>query len=343
MHPKPLRRNAVGCLGCGVCAFGCQKDAKLAMHVSYLPRAAAAGARIWSDARVETIDVRAGRVVGIEGRFRGRWGRHPRFRVRAPLVAICGGALATPLLLAQTGIRGPGRDAGKHLVLHPATKAIGVFDEDLVPWEGIPQSMYIDDLADDGILFEGASVPPDFGSIGVPLFGRDHQEMMSRYRNLGIFGLMISDSSEGRVVDLGGRPLPIYSVGRADAQKALRGLALLAEMFFEAGAKEVLAPIAGFERIRTRDDLARLRGEAPRIHPNRVEFLGFHPTGTCRMGADPARSVVDAWLETHEVRGLFVVDGSVFPSSPGVNPQETIMALATRTAERIASRRGRYV
>lgn len=343
LHPKPLRRNATGCLGCGVCAFGCQKDAKTAMHVSYLPRAAAAGARIYSDARVDRLAVRGGRVSGVEGRFRGRWGRHTRFRVRAPIVALCGGALASPTFLRANGIRGEGGDAGKHLVLHPATKAVGVFDENLVPWEGIPQSMYIDDLQDQGILFEGASVPPDFGSIGVPLFGDAHAEMMSRYGNLGIFGLMVSDSSEGRVVSAFGRPLPLYTVGGADARKALRGLALLADMFFEAGAKEVLAPIAGLERLRSRDDVARLREAAPRIHPNRIEFIAFHPTGTCRMGADPKRSVVDGWLECHELGGLFVVDGSVFPSSPGVNPQETIMGLATRTADRLVDRRSQYV
>ena len=343
MHPKPLRRNAKTCLGCGVCAFGCQKDAKTAMHVSYLPRAAAAGARIYSDAHVEEIVVVGGRAAGVSGRFRGRWGRRPPFRVSAPIVALCGGALASPDFLRANGIRGKGGDVGRHLVLHPATKAVGVFDEDLVPWEGIPQSMYIDDLQHEGILFEGASVPPEMGSLGVPLLGREHQEMMSRYSNLGIFGFMVSDSSEGRVASIAGRPVPFYTVGRADAQKALRGLALLAEMFFEGGAKEVLVPIAGRERIRGRDDVARLRAESDRIHANRIEFIAFHPTGTCRMGADPSRSVVDAWLECHELPGLFVVDGSVFPSSPGVNPQETIMGLATRTADRIAASRSRYV
>ncbi len=343
LHPRPIRRNAKGCLGCGVCAFGCQKDAKMAMHVSYLPRAAASGARIFSDARVEKVVVRGGRAAGVEGRFRGRHGRRVRFRVRAPVVAVCGGALASPTFLRANGIRGRGGDVGLHLAVHPATKAIGVFDEDLVPWEGIPQSMYIDDLQDEGILFEGASVPPDFGSMGIPLVGAEHREMMDRYRSLGIFGLMVSDASEGRVASGFGKPVPFYSVGRADAAKALRGIALLAEMFFEGGAREVLAPVTGFERLRTRDDVARLRRESDRIHPNRIEFIAFHPTGTCRMGSDPARSVVGPWLECHELAGLFVVDGAVFPSSPGVNPQETIMGLATRTADWLGANRARYV
>lgn len=70
---------------------------------------------------------------------------------------------------------------------------------------------------------------------------------------------------------------------------------------------------------------------------------GFHPMGTCRMGSDPAASVVGPYGEAHDVRGLFVADASVFPSCVGVNPQVTIMAFATRTARHILENSQRYL
>jgi choline dehydrogenase-like flavoprotein len=70
--------------------------------------------------------------------------------------------------------------------------------------------------------------------------------------------------------------------------------------------------------------------------------MAFHPLGTCRMGNDPRKAVLDLNLESHDIKGLFVPDGSPFPSSLGVNPQVTIMAFATRTADYIASNINRY-
>ncbi len=340
-HPKPLNRNAKGCLGCGVCAFGCPQDAKLAMHVSYLPRAVERGARLYADCRAERLIFEGNRAAGVEATVFDRdRGRVHRLVVRSGLVILAGGALGSAVFLRRNGIRGKGGDAGRHLVLHPATKVIGLFDEDLVPWEGIPQSLYIDDLTAEGIMFEGASMPPEFGSIGVPLFGREHRAVMERYRSTGIFGIMITDASEGSVAARGWRTIPLYSVGKEDAKKTVRAIKVLGEITFAAGAREILTPIHGLGRLRSMDELRAIDETA--VAPDRIEYMAFHPAGTCRMGADPGRSVVGPMLESHQVPRLFVTDASVFPSSPGVNPQETIMALAMRTARHILSHRARY-
>jgi len=100
----------------------------------------------------------------------------------------------------------------------------------------------------------------------------------------------------------------------------------------------VHAPINGFDVIESPDDLARLR--RARLRPWDLDLSAYHPLGTARMGVDPRSSVLDASHQLHDVPNLYVVDGAAVPSSLGVNPQITIMALATRAAEKIAAALG---
>ena len=134
-------------------------------------------------------------------------------------------------------------------------------------------------------------------------------------------------------------PLVFYSLGRQDAVRLQRGMALAAEAFLEAGARTVYTGLARLPTVAGRRELERL-GETA-ICPEELTVVGFHPMGTCRMGRDPARSVVGAYGESHGVRNLFLADASVLPSCAGVNPQITIMALATRTALHLLEQGGR--
>jgi choline dehydrogenase-like flavoprotein len=108
-------------------------------------------------------------------------------------------------------------------------------------------------------------------------------------------------------------------------------------VFFAAGARTVMMPVHGFDELRGEADLARFRAATIRGQRSRP-LSAYHPLGTARLGPDPASSVVDPDHQVHDTPGLYVVDGASVPSSLGVNPQLTIMALATRAAERLAAR-----
>jgi choline dehydrogenase-like flavoprotein len=190
---------------------------------------------------------------------------------------------------------------------------------------GVPQSFYVDEFAADGIMFEGIAGPPAYAAMSLPLSGRRHAEVMARYRQLAQFGLMVSDSSRGRVSNLLGRPLIRYDLTRDDVARFRTGLARLNELFLAAGAREVFLPLPP--------------GRAPedaRTHD--LKLIGFHPLGTARADARADRGVVDGDLKLHGTDGVYVADGSVVPSSLGVNPQLTIMALATRLALKLLER-----
>jgi choline dehydrogenase-like flavoprotein len=337
-----LHRNAPDCDGQGICCFGCPTGAKRSTDVSYVPEALKRGAQLITAARVETIDIVAGRARGVtatlghDGRD-GKEGRRPTLRVKADMVVAACGTLMTPLLLRKSGACLSSGMLGKNLSMHPATKVVALFNDKVDQWKGIPQGYAIEHLAHEGVMFEGGSLPFEVAAVGVPWTGRRFMELMEQYRYLATFGLMIQDNSRGEVRQgIGRSPLVFYSLSSSDVARMQRGIEVLCEVFQAAGAKRVLPFVVGSDEVSTREDLERLKRR--KLRAGDFEVAAFHPLGTCRIGMDPATSCLGPDHEAHDVAGLYVCDGSAVPSSLGVNPQVTIMAMALRAAEIIDSR-----
>jgi len=325
-----LYRAVRGCVGSGVCAFGCPSGAKQHTGATWIPRAWAAGATTYTGARATRILVRDGRVQEVVARTAaGGW-----LRVRCRHAIVSCGALLTPVLLRRVGLGTRSGQLGRNLSVHPASAARAVMDQPVDPWDGVPQSYYVDELAGDGIMLEGVTGPPDQAAMSTPHIGEEHRELMGRLRHTSSFGVMVSDTARGTVRELLGRPHVRYDLHPDDAERFRRGFELLAGIYFAAGAREVHVPLSGVPVLRD-GDLGPLRALAGRVRPRHVNAMAFHPLGTARMGEDPRTSVVDGDLAVHGVRGLHVSDGSVVPSSLGVNPQITIMTLAVRLAHHL--------
>jgi choline dehydrogenase-like flavoprotein len=202
-----------------------------------------------------------------------------------------------------------------------------VFDEPVRMWDGVPQSYYVDALADEGIMLEGIAGPPDHLAFSTPRGGDEHRELMLAAERTSMFGVMVSDESRGRVRSVLGRPQVRYDLVDRDVARFKRGIEALTDIYWAAGARQVVVPIAGVPTLHDGDSQPLRRNP---IAARDLYLMGFHPLGTARAGADPRHAVVDGDLRVHDVEGLHVADGSVVPSSLGVNPQITIMALATR-------------
>ncbi len=338
---ETIPRNAAGCRGTGMCALGCPRDAKQAMHVSYVPRALRAGARLHVRARADRLLIEAGRAVGVladrldaNGRAAGA-----HLWVLAERVVVAAGALLTPVLLKRSGVVRRGGPVGRHLCVHPASRILAVFDEPVRAWEGVPQSYQVDEFAAEGILLQGMAVPPSFHAVTVPGFGWAHKQRMAAYAHCAAFGVLISDTSTGRVFAAGRRPLVWYWMNRDDVRRLLRGIALVARIFFAAGAREVYPGVRQQPLLRSLQEAEAL--EHVPLRAGDLEVMAFHPMATARMGRDPARCAVAPSGAVYGVPGLYVADASVLPTSTRVNPQITIMALATRIAAGIAAARGR--
>ncbi len=337
----PLRRNVSdACKGSGLCCFGCPEDGKQPMHLSYIPRADAAGARIYTRVKVTGVEIESGLAVGVIGHAAAgitrRAAQSLAVRVRARAVVIACGAVYTPALLLANRLANESGEVGKNLTIHPASRVAALFDEAIDGWRGVPQGYMVDEYKDEGIMLEGAQGPPDLIGPGLPFVGPAFKQLVSDLSRVAIFGVMVSDTSRGRVWNVAGRPVMTYQLNRFDTERMRKGIGVLARIYFAAGATRVMPSVYRFTELERPSDVETL--ERSSIRASDVELMAFHPLGTCRMGADPRRSVVDSELRAHDVRDLWIVDGSVFPTSLGVNPQETIMAFALRAADRLTDR-----
>jgi choline dehydrogenase-like flavoprotein len=315
----PMRRNAPGCGGCCQCAVGCPRNAKNGVHLSVLPDACAAGARIVTRARVERLLVERGRAAGVLA-------RRPDssvFEVLSPLVVVAAGATETPPLLRRSGLGGH-PELGRNLAVHPAVSVAGRFTEPVVAWSGVMQSVGIEELHAGGILIEATAAPPGMGTFALPGVGRVLREEIAAAAHLATLGAMVADRPSGRVY---GRRRAVlgYRLAEDDAGKLVRAIGAMGRVLFAAGAVEVLTGLTAHPRARTMAELdALLAG----VRASSLHVSAFHPSGTARMGANPVTAPVDpaGWLRG--VGGVLVADASVLPSCPEVNPQLTVMAAA---------------
>jgi choline dehydrogenase-like flavoprotein len=337
-HPlKPMRRNTRNCHGCGRCNFGCPEDAKMSVDRTYLRRALAAGARIYSDLDVERITTRGARAAGVAGRVRNGPTRAPgsRFEIHAKRVVLAAGAYCTPLLLERSGVGRQSGQVGRNLTLHPAFRMMARFDERIEGWKGSLQSAYSDAYDSEGINLNSLFVPPGVLSGTMPGVANDQAARAQLIPHLAVFGGMIHDDAGGLVRNVLGQRVMTYRMSARDSATVSRVLSVTAETFFAAGAREVYLPVLGFAPC----DADRFRSlDLDRLPRRRLECSSQHPLGTARMGVSPEHSVVDPDGACWELAELFVADGSVVPTSLGVNPQETIMAMATRIAWKLRER-----
>ena len=333
----PIRRNIRACHGHGTCGFGCPVDAKQAMHVSYLPRAVAAGAEIVAHARAREILLEGGRAVGVVAELRDptTGGRRGELRVRARATVLAAGAVFTPALLLRQKLARSSGQLGRNLVIHPGAGTSALFDEDLSAWKGTMQSWFVDEHLSDGVLLEATFPPPGLGySAGsLPGWGRD-KELFRLYPRVASMGSICSDAGNGRVHPMGGGALIRYALSERDAARVVEGIARSAELFFAAGATTVYPMLPGLEAISSPKEVERIR--SGRWKRSELHVSAYHPMGTARMGGHPSDSVVDPWGKVWDVPGLWVLDASILPSSTHVNPQITIMAMAARGAARLA-------
>ena len=355
---EPNRRNTKDCCGCARCNFGCPHGAKLSVDITYLPRAVAAGARIISGCLVEKVLLHGEQAIGVSGQVIGAPGeprpRKRRFVVRARRVVLASGAWHTPQILWSSGL-GDGLPAlGHNLTLHPSFRVMARFDEPVEGWRGALQSAHSKAFEHERVTLMSVFVPLGVLLATLPGVGAEHARHAELAPHLAVFGGMVHDDAGGRVHPkssllgflgrLGGRePFVTYAMSRRDRHAVSRLLRVLAETYLAAGAREIFLPIlGGAARLGVStgpyggldaDGIAKLDFDT--IPAQRFECASQHPLGTSRMGTLRDNAVVDERGRVFGLRELYIVDGGVLPTSLGVNPQLSVMAMATRLAWRL--------
>ena len=216
-------RAQVHCVGCNVCTWGCPTGAKQSTLVSYLPRAVAFGAMVWSECRVDRVAMRGKRAVGVSGRTLDADGRERTFSVGAKQVVVACGAIHTPALLQRSGIRTPSGQLGRNLVLHPGAPVVALFDERIDGWKGAHQAFQVRQFERDGIVLAAVNFPPSLVARTLPLNGPALGEAMSAYNHMVTAGVLVEDTASGRVRAMGrDQVLATYRLDDRDAERVVR-------------------------------------------------------------------------------------------------------------------------
>jgi len=342
-HVETMPRNVIACEQgriCGYCGYGCSLGAKQSTTKTWLADAQTHGAKFLVATRAERVRVERGVAVGVDARTKKGW----RVVVKCKQVVVACGAIHTPALLLRSGL--DNRHIGRHLHLHPVSNVCGIFDEEIRPWEGTLQAIYSDQhrliTANYGVKYETTALQPVIAMAVMPWREpRDYRARMEQLRRTTAIGVLLRDRGEGRVkTDREGHPVTSYSLSDYDRRHMQHGFRGAAQILEAAGARRIYSPHAklcsyepggrGSLETFVRDMDEAGWGNA------QLALFSFHIMGTARMGDSANSSATNPQGETWEVKNLFVMDGSSFPSASGVNPMISIEALAHRNASVLA-------
>lgn len=332
-----MARSAPGCQGCGVCQYGCPTGGKSSVDRTFLVEALATGnVAVYADCRMIDAVTESGRVVAVDGHTLDPESQAVRGKVRveADTFILAGGPVGSPVFLLSNRLA-DSEHCGSHLVVHPTTPGLARFPFEIRPWHGVTQGYYVD-CWEKGYLLQTYTVTPDQYFALLPTSpGEDTMRYMANLRYLGSAGTLVHDEdSEGRIqVSPVGADIS-YHLGEGDKRRLIEGLRMVGRVFFAAGAEEFLPARIGGGAVRSVDDIdAALPLDLPAHH---LVTYASHPMGTCRMGGSAGSSVVDPRGRVWGWDNLHVADASIFPSSLGVNPQVTTMAMGLLVGDCVA-------
>ena len=333
-------RGRRACVQRSTCRAGCNEGAKASVDRTHWPEAIERGAQLITGADVTRVLVNSSGLAcgalyldeqGVEQ------------RIDAELVILASHAIGTPRLLLNStcgafpdGLANSSGVVGRNLMMHPLCRVIGFFDEPMQSWQGHwGQSLYSMEFGEtraEHDFVRGAkwNLSPGGGPLNAALYPVDearswgvalHQRIERWLGRAAIWGITAEDLPEAhnrveldrsRREDNGSHSARLHYKVSQNSKRMLEFMAERAvESFREAGAVDTTAR-------------------------SLVTENGWHALGTCRTGVDPATSVVDPWLRSHDVANLFIADGSVFVTSSSVNPGATIAALAQNAIARFA-------
>jgi choline dehydrogenase-like flavoprotein len=169
-----------------------------------------------------------------------------------------------------------------------------------------------------------------------PVVGDRLEEQMKLAPYITTGGVLVDDSHAGfvKAAPLGWDRVR-YDISDHDQERFIRGVQLMAELYFAAGARKVYTPFATHPTLDHPAQIPSLATARP--HVQDTEYFTAHLMGTCRMSARAEQGVVSPRGEVWDAPGLYIADASVMPGTIGVNPQVTIMALARLIGEALVS------
>ncbi len=331
------QRNTSHCIGCGSCIQTCPIGAKNSMDRTFLPMAHENGAGIYSDFAVQKLDLKNGRAHRAIGHILDEF-RHKKgdFEVTADIFIVAGGAVQTPVILQRSGFSDSAGQLGKNFIIHPLLLIQAQYERRLESYRGVPQSVFSRQFSnysqgnEEGHLlfygdFEGYMVT----SMYLTGFGKEYSEHLKYLPNTSQAQILVNDTGTGHVDSNDDDYNFHYEVTEKDRETLARGCRIMGEIYFEEGAIRVMV---GDTVYRNMNELSKINADS--LAPFKAGIAAAHPQCSARMGS-PETGVVDSYGKVWDLENVYIADASIFPASSGVNPQLTVMALASQVADNI--------
>ncbi len=345
-----MKRNVKDCWNLGYCGTGCPINAKLSMLVTSIPEALSNNAGLIYRLRAERFVYRANKVAHLEARAMHADGvklSNTKVTIRANHFVLASGSIGSPAILLRSKTPDPHDLIGKRTFLHPVVISSALFKKQIAPYYGAPQSVYSDHFlwskGVTGPLGYKIEVPPLHPLLVATVFpyhGKKHRKIMRQLPNFHALIALGRDGfhpeSQGGHVNLhkDGYPQLSYPISEYLWRGFREAYLSMAEMQFAAGAAAVMPVHLDARPIRSWPK-AKAFIEALPMQALRAIVASAHVMGGCSMGRSESQSVVNSYGRHHQIANLSIHDGSIFPTSLGVNPQLSIYGIIARNTDRL--------
>ena len=345
LRGEVMMHNRVGCRGLGTCMLGCPVHAKRNPRMVALPKAIEAGARIFTRARAVKLDKANQELKEVTVRTLDPGGYHEQseLKVRAKIVIVAANAIASAQLLLRSGIGNA--HVGQHLTLQPQLAIIGMFDERIAAFDGVPQSYAVTEFEEEdnaefglwGFRIEGVMGTPGLVSTMLPFSGVPGMEGMARYDRMAPSLLLVPDAPSGQVEVARDGRLTIRYEQRTDHKERLRQAAeTAAKVYFEAGAREVMVPNAPPLVIRSTREAKQ--AQQLTFAPATAPMISAHQQGTVRFAASERDGGADLDGQVYGTRDIYVFDSSGYPTSAASHTMTPIIASSRMLTTKLLTR-----
>lgn len=348
-----IQRNVKGCWNLGSCGMGCPTNAKQSMLVTTLPAALDLGARLLVQTRAQALELTGAKIdalVCVPVTANGTTESATTTRIVAKHYVVAGGAINSPALLKRSNVPDPHGLLGTRTFLHPVVISAATFDHKVEGWNGAPQTIYSDHFLGTqpidgpiGYKLEAPPMHPVIFASTLPGYGQAQADLLRQFPNThSLLALMrdgFHEQSIGGSVKLrsDGSPLLDYPLTDFVMDGARRAFLSMAEIQFAAGARQVL-PVHEMAAGYTTWAQARDAINALPMKPLLTRIVSAHVMGGCAMGGSERLGVVQPNGQHWQVGNLSVLDGSLFPTSIGANPQLSVYGLVNMLATGLAKR-----
>ncbi|UCH29871.1 MAG: GMC family oxidoreductase N-terminal domain-containing protein, partial [Myxococcales bacterium] len=340
-----MLHNRIGCQGLGTCLIGCPVHAKRNPRMVAIPKAITAGARIFTRARAVKISNANHELKEVAVRTLDPEGYHEqgKLTVRAKIVIVAANAIASAQLLIRSGIGN--EHVGRNLILQPQLPIIGLFDERIAAFDGIPQAYAVTEFEEEdhaeyglwGYRIEAIMGTPGIVSSMLPFSGVSGMKGMAQYDHMAASLLLAPDRPSGQVEVARDGRLTIRYDQRPDHQQRLRDAAEnAAKIYLEAGAKQVLIPAAPAVFINSASEAKKAQELS--FAPATAPMISAHQQGTVRFAASERDGGANLDGQVYGTKDVYVFDSSGYPTTASSHTMTPIISSSRMLTAKLLTR-----